>query len=216
MDRDLKGKERIKGSGLKVLYASLEVEYSTRDPLLLAIVSERKTKFWGLLSRGKREKIKTPNTISAMQIKHLISLSSRLLSVDKIAFETEKESEMKENHKAQALDFLPQRINLRAPSWECSYQMTWPCCWIWTARSLALGPCSLLSSGAEVRGWKRRPSGAFLGYIRRNWSHEACLSHLFFQMVSSCWYCLLGILLSYPTRFLYHQAPTKWNLCISL
>lgn len=45
MDRDLKGKERIKVSWLKVLYASLEVEYSTRDPLLLAIVSERKTKF---------------------------------------------------------------------------------------------------------------------------------------------------------------------------
>lgn len=68
--------------------------------------------------------------ISAMQIKHLISLSSLLLSVDKIAFETEKENEMKENHKAQALDFLPQKINLRAPSWECSYQVTLPCCWI--------------------------------------------------------------------------------------
>lgn len=33
-----------------------------------------------------------------MQIKHLISLSSLLLSVDKIAFEIEKEKEMKENY----------------------------------------------------------------------------------------------------------------------
>lgn len=77
---------------------------------------------------------------SAMQIKHLISLSSLLLSVDKIAFETEKENEMKENHKAQALDFLPQKINLRTPSWECSYQVTRPCCWILTARVLLCGP----------------------------------------------------------------------------
>lgn len=37
--------------------------------------------------------------ISAMQIKHLNSLSSLLLSVDKIAFETEKEKRRKKTLK---------------------------------------------------------------------------------------------------------------------